>query len=422
MLAGPLIDGWLPRVARAACSLSLVWGVACGSSPTAPAPAPGAPTARGATEDSVTLPAPLTSSPTSGSPAPQAARPSLDTKPLVRSAKPGKCGTLAGPLTVSRSLLADRLQLTAPAGAAASPRPWDIMDAPTVEAVETRLMIGGARSGGKGREEALAILATELFQLDPDLAKAEAGAIVQPTTFAEEAPKFLTAMYGASDIEAVAVSDPQIHAFAARPKQVELGERDAALVLALLLSLPDGTLQSVAFYVSPVLVKQAAGCTDLAERVASSLTVGRRQLERSAGVRELQRFGGGRRLVVTVPEGYVMVHQRAEDFDRYRLHKLRPLGLFPGVITVSVDPYPDKSLPPEATEAVAGRLLGQAITWKGQRTPRGGFLVVTEPLDPSKDPAKTGGPERYLQVLLQATREPKYLDEFRGVAETLELK
>lgn len=344
-------------------------------------------------------------------------RPPHAGKPLVRSADAGnraaKCGKLAGALSATKPLLADRLRISVPPRAKAEPRPWNLMDAPEADADETRVMIGGERSGGLGREEAMVILATETWQLDPDLAKAEPGAIVQPGTFAEEAPKYLNAVFGESDVEAVAVADPELHVYAARPRAVELAGRDSAVVLALLISHRDGSLQSVSFHISPVLLPQAAGCTDLAERMAATLIGGPRPMQRAAGVRELAGAGAGRRLTLTVPDDYVVVHQPAEDFDRHIVHKLRPLSLYPGHIVISIDSHPDQELSPDATDSVPGTLLGQPVTWQGQRTPRGGFLVVTHPTP--------DGPRRFLQVHLLATREPQYLDEFRKVAETLTL-
>jgi hypothetical protein len=351
--------------------------------------------------------------PVGARPVAAAVRPDFTGNPLVRAPdKKPRCGKLAAPLTASMPLLGDRLRIKVPKATKASPRPWNLMDAPEAEAGETRVMVGGARSGGLGDEEAMAILASETWQLDPDLYKAEPGAPVQPGTFAEEAPKFLNAVFGDSEIEAVAVADPRIHAYAARPRKVELGD-DSARVLSLLLSLPDGTLQTLSFHISPALLDQAAGCTALAEQIAASLVIGPRSLTRAAGVREFARLGD-RRLTIALPEDYVVVHQAAEDFDRYHLYKLRPLSLYPGDLTIAVDSYPDRTLPPDADASVPGQLLGAPITWQGQRTARGGTLVVTQPL--------TGAGRRFLQVSLRATREPKYLDEFRKIAETLQLQ
>ena len=74
-------------------------------------------------------------------------------------------------------------------------------------------------------------------------------------------------MYGGSGgvaVEEVLVGDGSIRAFAARPKKIA-AERgaDAAMVLALVLSLPDATLTTVEFWVTPDLAGDA-GCVDLA--------------------------------------------------------------------------------------------------------------------------------------------------------------
>jgi hypothetical protein len=353
--------------------------------------------------------------PTPAPPAP--ARQAHAGKPLVRgdASAAVKCGKLAGPLAASLPVLAERMRLNAPAGALSSPRPWNAMSAPESDSVETRIMVGGGKSAGRGRDEALAIVVKELWQLDPDLSKAEPGATFQPKSFAEEAPKFLAAVFGDSEIEAVAVADPTIYAYAARPKKVELKEgADSALVLAMLLSSPDGTLQTATFHVSPALVKQAAGCTTLAEQIGASLSLGPRQLDRKAGTRELAGVGAAHRLTVDVPEDHIIIHQRAEDFDRHQIYKLRPLGLFPGDLLISIDAHPDRTMPPEALSSQPGLLLGVPVTWQGMRAPTGGYFAVTLPLPDV--------PGRFLQVVVRATREDKYLDEFRKVAETLKLE
>ncbi len=333
----------------------------------------------------------------------------------MRDAKPSRCGKLGGPLDASLPVLAERLRLNAPTGAISSPRPWNAMSAPEPDAGETRIMVGGGATGGRRGDEALAIVVKELWQLDPDLAKAEPGAVWQPGSFAKEAPKFLAAVFGDVDVEAVSVADANIYAYAARPRKVALKEgADSALVLAMLLSLPDGTLQTATFHVSPVLVKQAAGCTTLAEQIGASLSLGARQLERKAGPRELAGVGAAHRLTVELPDDHVVIHQRAEDFDRHQIYKLRPLGLYPGDLLIAIDAHPDRTLPPEALSSQPGILLGIPVTWQGQRTPTGGYFAVTMPLPDV--------PGRFLQVAMRATREEKTLDELRKVAETLALE
>jgi hypothetical protein len=136
------------------------------------------------------------------------------------------------------------------------------------------------------------------------------------------------------------------------------------------------------------------------------------------------------KLTVKVPEDHVVVHKSGPDFDTYRIIPLRPISLFGGEIVVSVDSYPDKSMPPDATAKVDGKLLGKSVVWRGKRSARGGFLAVTEPLPkggPTLVPvdgnhAIVDDHPRYAQVVVMATRQDKFLDQLRAVAETLAIE
>ena len=130
---------------------------------------------------------------------------------------------------------------------------------------------------------------------------------------------------------------------------------------------------------------------------------------------------------LTLPDDWVVVHDRGPDFDTWRAIPLRPLGRFAGQVVVSIDPYPDRSIPPEATLSEPGKLLGKAVTWRGKRDASGGFFTVTEPIasGPRLTPAGGGAAiahddTRYAQVVV-AARDPRMLDDFRKVAETLAL-
>jgi hypothetical protein len=336
---------------------------------------------------------------------------------MVRAPEaPLRCGKLAGPLDVDASMLADRIKLRVPKGTTEIPRGFNLMDAPTPTEEETRLMLGGGVSAGKAPgDDTLAILARETWELDPDRAQEEADAVAHPGSLDEEAPKLLSLLYGGAeaplDVEPVAVADASIRAYAARPREVKVRPgADAALVLAVLTALPDATLQSIGFYVTPSLLGDAAGCAAYAERIAASLSTGWRTLDRSPGVRKLRALSPTEVLTVTVPRDYVVVHQRGPDFDRYKIFHLRPLGLYPGAIVVMVDPYPhcDCDAPNDATAHEKGTLLGREVTWHGQRGPAGGALYTTVAL-----------PHGYAHLVVQATRQEKYLDEFLRVASTL---
>jgi hypothetical protein len=298
------------------------------------------------------------------------------------------------------------------------PRAYNIMSAPTPPEEESRIMIGGGASAGTAPgDAAFVILAQETWQLDTDRARAEPDAPVQPGPLDEEARKFLQATTGNDSlvVTRARVADAAVRVYAGRPPAVKAHDgADAALVLALLVVLPDATLQSIGFYVSPELASQP-GCAHFADRIADTLTIGPRKLERAGGVRSLHPVSATQALAITVPEDYVAVHQPGPDFDTYKLFRLRPLSLYPGSITVSVDAYADRDVPPD-TAPEKGTLLGRPVTWHARRSPRGGAMVATQPLASGKSADR-----RLVQVTIVATRQAKFLDEFRRVAESLAL-
>jgi hypothetical protein len=335
-------------------------------------------------------------------------------KPLVvGKAGTVKCGgiTKAPPDGESSELLGGRLTLRPPPG---SKSPAPAADAlPAFE--ESRLVVDAA----KKEKIAFAVVARELFQLDPDLYEPEADAPAKPGTLDVEAPKFLKATFPSEEpLEIVPVElgsgAAKLRAYAARPPNPNAPPgKDTALVLALLVAREDGTLESIGFYVRGETVRNATGsdlvgCTRLAERVASTIVPGPRQLERAAGRRKIADVPPAGELAVTVPADYVAVPSTSGA----RLVKLRPLSLYPGSISVSIVDAAQKKIPEGADETAAGKLLGRPIEWRGKASPKGGFLFAAEPLERDAN-AKTA------EVLVKATRQAKSLDEMRGVAETL---
>ena len=312
------------------------------------------------------------------------------------------CGKLDTKLARRAPLLADRIALQAPKSMHSLARSFDIMSSPKPPEEEERLMLGGGESAGAAAgDSAFVVFARETWQLDPDRSTVEPDAITHPGKLADEAPKFLQAMFEQNlDVQPFTLADTSIRAWAGRPKQVTVeGGADAALVLALVVALPDATLETVDFYVTPDLVRDA-GCAQLAEQMAATIVVGKRALERAAGARKL----GG--YTITVPADYVSVHQPGPDFDVYTLYLLRPLSLYPGEIVVMTDREPGHD---EGSVIARGKLFGKPVAWRGERNAKGGQLMANVESDP----------DRHVHVQLVATRQPKYLDAFRAVAETL---
>jgi hypothetical protein len=349
---------------------------------------------------------------------PSATGPDAKARPIVRapSATP-VCGKLAAPLAADVALLAGRLTLRVPAAAGPRARAYDLMSSPSPPDQETRVMVGGGASAGtQPGDEALAILAGETWQLDPDRVPAEAGAPARPGRLDDAAQPYLRVVTRDAelDVERARIADGALRVYAGRPRKVRVAEgADAALVLEVLVVLPDATLATVGFWVSPSLAGEP-GCTDLAERIAATLSLGPRKLERG-GIRVLRDASPDQALAVTLPEDYVVVHQPGPDLDVYKLFRLRPLGLFPGSISIAIEASPRREVPPDTTEE-PGTLLGRPVTWYTRRGPRGGKMIATQPLAPGPSPDP-----RFVQVSIIATREAVFLDEFRRVAESLAL-
>jgi hypothetical protein len=353
-------------------------------------------------------------------------------KPLVLG-KPSsvKCGTLtkAPPDAATSELLGGRLHVRPPPGSTA---PEPLPDGPPV--FEESRIIAVPASKSESGKLSLAIVAREIFQLDPDLYEPEADAPSKPGSLDVEAPKFLKATFPSEEpLDVVPVeigSGPtKMRAYAARPAHPNAPPgKDTALVLALLVARDDGTLESVGFYVRGEMVRNATGsdlvgCTRLAERIGSTLTPGPRKLERAAGKRKVADVPPEGELTLAVPADYVAIPTGAGASTGARLYKLRPLSLYPGSISVAVVEGSDQKLPEGAEATLAGTLLGRPIEWHGKSTPKGGFFFAAEPLErASGSPASAPGANektKTAEVLIKATRQAKALDEMRGVAETL---
>jgi hypothetical protein len=336
-------------------------------------------------------------------------------KPLVLKG-PAKCGKLGAAAVNAGAkarqepapLLGGRLQVSLGApGRTIEPGPSE----PALEE-ESRLVV---QAGGA----ALAIVARETFQLDPDRFAPEPGAPVEPGHLDKEAPKFLRASFPTENLTVSPVAlAGDVRAYAGRPKEPNAPPGgDTALVLALLIAHPDGALQSVAFHVRGELVRAATGdallgCTRVAERIAQTITPGPRELERQQGTRRLLPLGGEKELAVTVPADYVAVRAPSpETAPLVRLYKLRPLSLYAGSIAITLSEAADDPAAAGADETVKGPLLGSEVTWKKKTLPNGGGWMFAA--------ARPEGESRFAAVLLRAMRQASVLDEFHAVAGTL---
>lgn len=339
-------------------------------------------------------------------------------KPLViGSAGSAKCGKLSmgdkkTPAAEPADLLDGRLKIRAPSGAKAPAAQPD--QPPTGE--ESRLVVDvPAKAKAPEDKVALAIVAKETFQLDPDMYEPEADAPSKPGSLDTEAPKFLKATMPSEqplDVVPVEVGESKLRGYVARPKDPNAAPgKDTALVLGLLVAQDDGTLESIGFYVRGEAVRNATGsdlvgCTRLAERIAATIVPGARKLERTAGKRHIADVPPEDELTVSVPADYVVVPTQTGA----KVTKLRPISLYPGSIVITLADQKKQNAPDNADATAKGKLLGHPTEWKGQTSAKGGFFFTSEPLD-----SKT----KVAEVLVRATRQAKSLDEMRGVAETL---
>ena len=372
-------------------AVSVLFLAACsGRASSLPAAAPSAPTVEVAAAPPD--PSPNTLHDRRGEPGVRAAA-----KPLVAVKGTARCGKVTGESELE--LLEGRLRVRAPGKAPAS-----LPDAPPT-AEESRVV-------AQGKNLSFAVVAREMFQLDPDLYETPDA---KAATLDVEAPKFLKATFPSEEpLTVVPITIGKLRAYAARPAHPNAAPgKDTALVMALLVAQEDGALESVGFYVRGETVRNATGsdldgCTRLAERIATTIAPGPRQLERAAGKREIATVSNDEILALTVPNDWVAVRGNASA----HLTKLRPLSLYQGSIHITVSAGSDQQVPDGADAVAAGTLLGHPIEWRGKTTPKGGFFFATEPLEPISN-GKTAA------ILVKATRQQRALDEMRGVAETL---
>jgi hypothetical protein len=314
--------------------------------------------------------------------APPPARPAVDLPVLAGSA--GACGGF-DKLRDTIDVVDGRLKVAAPKGAADIPKAYSIMGAPEPTAHESRVIVEDKR-GGK-----LVVFAHELWQSAPaDLATRVPG-------------YFKATMRGAAADIGKIDADPALVVIGAKPTTPDK-DPDAILLLSTLVRVADGSLLGVDYYVNPPAFGD--GCQGLALELARGMKPSKRELDVKGGKRTL-----GNRVDIDVPAGYVVTHQPGPDFDVFFLHKLVPLGDYPGYLLVYLGDYADREVPSGDGTPVSrkGKLAGESATWEGFTSPHGGSIVATVNLR---------GREQ-LQVAEVATMHGEFLDELDKIAQTI---
>jgi hypothetical protein len=250
----------------------------------------------------------------------------------------------------STALLGGRLCVKVPATAKVEARGHNIMAAREADDDETRIVVDAG-------EQRLVLMTYELYALTGgDLDKAARADVA--AKWGKEA--------GTLKLEKFAVAAPLTAVAVIRPQPE--GKREANLVLALYVGSEDGTVQYLAFYVNPAAIKDVAGATSLAKRIAASVTAGSRKLSSKAGSR---RFPGvdGDQLVIMVPEGFVASTQEGPDFAVYHLYKLVVLGKPASACSIYLGGHPSYQYEqaekrPEKVTPLKGKLFWQEVAWQ----------------------------------------------------------
>ncbi len=251
-----------------------------------------------------------------------------------------RCGTLAGAeLAPVQPLLDGRLHLNPLPGAIKVPKARSIMGADEADTDETRLFLE------KGQEK-FVIMAYEPYNLwGEDFTQAIHGIFAPP-----EGEKHTVCRVPLD------TADDTVQRFAVTPLKLNLSG-EAVLVLRLFVGHPDGSMQRVDFFVNPQLAQEEAGCISLARRIASSLSLGPKRLDKSA-----------RQAVVTgttiaLPAEWVISLQKGPDFEVHQIKRFVPLGMPQPLLAVYKGRHPRRIDTEGDVRRVPVTLGGQETEW-----------------------------------------------------------
>ena len=240
------------------------------------------------------------------------------------------------------ALLNDRLRVRAPKAAAPAPPGFGLMEAPAAPEHRLRLII----DSGPLR---LVALVAELFR-------------VSPGGLAQLGPAFLKTIgedrrIGPLSVAPSATGADGLEVLEYEPRgAVKLG--DANFIRGVLTKLPDGTVQSINFFVNdPALADLPAARRLIADMIAS-LKPGSRPL--LTGMRA-QPPGGT--LTLDLLPGYTAYWQRGPDFDVYWIEHLVPLNQPSGRLGIYSGHHPQRGRHPDNARMQRVVLFGVAAQW-----------------------------------------------------------
>lgn len=245
-------------------------------------------------------------------------------------------------------MLEGRITVRALPGMVETPLPFDVMDAPQSVALESRLYVeAGTR--------ALSFVAYERAWLGG------ADFDVRARAYLSEASRAIGA------IERVATTDARVTLFASIADGSRRGPEVVDLLRGVAL-LPDGTVIELRLQTFRAQYTSPPACAALARSLATTLAVGTRTIDRSAGQRVLTSSSGTHTL--TVPADWLLAVQEGPDFHRIHGYRFTAFPDRPPELHVSIGDHVGGTA---TTRGTAGSVLGHAARWsrESQTTPEG---------------------------------------------------
>jgi hypothetical protein len=294
------------------------------------------------------------------------------------------------------AVLGGRLMVSVPSSAISQAMQHGIMAAPESEFEQTRIVIdaGGQR---------MVLMAYELFTRTG----ADFETVAQNETAGFPVKVRTESWSGMGQLRAMAY-------FPLTPTK----DRAANLVMGVFVAQPDGTVQSLIWYVNPEGAKAYDGALSLARSMAKTIASGKRNLEVRAGERELSGYSATKNVFIRVPAGYVATVQHGPDFIVHHIHKLTAFGSPGASVGIYLGWHPSNE-----HEGFQNRgtsvLFGKRVQWYEKTADEDGhkttFAKALVPLGSGSMDAPS-----YADVFLEAG-DASTIEELKSVAATLRL-
>lgn len=173
-------------------------------------------------------------------------------------------------------------------------------------------------------------------------------------------------------------------------------------VLAVYLVTPENAVVRVSFAVSPDVVAQGAGCTNLARTLANTFALGKRKLDLQAGARTLDAG-----VTINVPAGFAAYPQRGPDFVVWHVLEVSTFDAPEGGLHIYFGHHPQS---PTATKEVSANLFGKPTKWLEETDQRGRLRETIERVP--------GQADLFAHVIIEA-QTGRLFDAFTAMAASM---